>query len=39
MVADKVENLREGATLAAKAIDGGGAKRVLEKLIAVSNSQ
>lgn len=38
MVADKAENLREGALLAAKAIDGGAAKRVLEKLIAVSNS-
>jgi len=31
--------LREGAMLAAKAIDEGAAKRVLEKLIAVSNSQ
>jgi anthranilate phosphoribosyltransferase len=39
MVADKVETLREGATLAAKAIDDGAAKRVLEKLIAVSHSQ
>jgi len=38
MVADKVENLREGAMLAAKAIDEGAAKRVLEKLIAVSNT-
>jgi len=38
MVADKVENLREGALLAAKAIDDGAAKRVLEKLIAVSNT-
>jgi anthranilate phosphoribosyltransferase len=38
MVADKAQNLREGAELAAKAIDGGAAKRVLEKLIAVSNS-
>jgi anthranilate phosphoribosyltransferase len=39
MVADKAENLRQGAILAAKAIDEGAAKRVLEKLIAVSNSQ
>jgi anthranilate phosphoribosyltransferase len=38
IVADKAENLREGARLAAEAIDGGAAKRVLEKLIAVSNS-
>jgi anthranilate phosphoribosyltransferase len=38
MVADKAQNLREGALLAAKAIDEGAAKRVLEKLIAVSNS-
>ena len=38
MVADKAQNLREGAELAAKAIDEGTAKRVLEKLIAVSNS-
>jgi anthranilate phosphoribosyltransferase len=39
MVADKAESLREGALLAAKAIDEGAAKRVLENLIAVSNSQ
>jgi anthranilate phosphoribosyltransferase len=39
MVADKAENLREGALRAAKAIDEGAAKRVLENLIAVSNSQ
>jgi anthranilate phosphoribosyltransferase len=38
MVADKVANLREGTLLAAQAIDDGAAKRVLEKLIAVSNS-
>ena len=39
IVADKAENLRQGALLAAKAIDEGAAKRVLEKLIAVSKSQ
>jgi len=39
IVADKAENLRQGALLAAKAIDEGAAKRVLEKLIVVSNSQ
>jgi anthranilate phosphoribosyltransferase len=39
VVADKAKNLREGALLAAKAIDEGAAKRVLENLIAVSNSQ
>ena len=38
MVVDKVANLREGALLAAQAIDDGAAKRVLEKLIAVSNA-
>jgi len=38
IVADKAKDLREGALLAAKAIDGGAAKRVLEKLIAVSNA-
>ncbi len=38
VIADKAENLRQGALLAAKAIDEGAAKRVMEKLIAVSNS-
>jgi len=38
MVADKAESLREGARLAAQAIDDGAAKRVLEKLVAVSNA-
>ncbi|MGA7673966.1 MAG: anthranilate phosphoribosyltransferase [Rhizomicrobium sp.] len=38
IVADKAENLREGALFAAKAIDEGAAKRVLQKLITVSNS-
>jgi anthranilate phosphoribosyltransferase len=37
IVADKAGNLREGAQIAARAIDSGAAKRVLEKLIAVSN--
>ena len=39
VVADKVKDLPEGASLAAKAIDDGAAKRVLEKLIEVSNRQ
>jgi anthranilate phosphoribosyltransferase len=38
VVADKAKDLREGALLAAKAIDDGAAKRVLEKLVAVSNT-
>jgi anthranilate phosphoribosyltransferase len=38
VVADKAKDLREGALLAAKAIDDGAAKRVLEKLVAVSNA-
>jgi anthranilate phosphoribosyltransferase len=38
VIADKAGDLRQGALLAAKAIDKGAAKRVLEKLIAVSNS-
>jgi anthranilate phosphoribosyltransferase len=37
IVADKAHDLREGVDLAAKAIDSGAAKRVLEKLVAVSN--
>lgn len=37
IVADKAHDLREGVDLAAKAIDSGAARRVLEKLIAVSN--
>lgn len=39
IVADKAENLREGAGLAAKAIDDGAAKRLLESVILVSNRQ
>jgi len=38
IVADKVADLREGAALAANAIDSGAAKRTLEKLVAVSNA-
>jgi anthranilate phosphoribosyltransferase len=38
IVADKAKDLREGAALAAKAIDSGAAKAKLEKLIAVSQS-
>jgi anthranilate phosphoribosyltransferase len=39
IVAGKTTELGEGASLAAEAVDGGAAKRALEKLIAVSNSQ
>lgn len=38
IVADKVETLREGAALAAQAIDSGQARETLEKLVAVSNA-
>ena len=37
IVSDKAGDLREGADIAAQAIDSGGAKRTLEKLITVSN--
>lgn len=37
IVGDKAHSLREGVDMAARAIDSGAAKRVLEKLIAVSN--
>lgn len=37
IVADKVASLRDGAAMAAKAIDSGAAKAVLQKLVAVSN--
>lgn len=37
IVADKAHDLREGADIAAKAIDSGAAKAVLAKLVAVSN--
>jgi len=37
-IADKCENLRDGAQLAAAAIDNGGATLALEKLVAVSHS-
>jgi len=38
LIADKCENLRDGAGLAAAAIDNGGALQALEKLVAVSRS-
>jgi anthranilate phosphoribosyltransferase len=38
IVADKAKDLRAGADMAAKAIDSGAAKRVLENLVTVSNS-
>ncbi len=37
-IADECENLRDGAQLAAAAIDNGGATGALEKLVAVSRS-
>ncbi|HUO99557.1 MAG TPA: anthranilate phosphoribosyltransferase [Rhizomicrobium sp.] len=37
IVADKAHDLREGVDLSAKAIDSGAARRVLEKLIALSH--
>ncbi len=37
IVADKARDLREGVDMAAKAIDSGAARRVLEKLIVVSH--
>jgi anthranilate phosphoribosyltransferase len=38
IVADKAKTLRDGAVLAAEAIDSGAAKAVLAKLVAVSNA-
>lgn len=38
IVADKTASLRDGAALAAKAIDSGAATQILDKLIAVSNA-
>ncbi|HEY1710673.1 MAG TPA: anthranilate phosphoribosyltransferase [Rhizomicrobium sp.] len=38
VVAGKVEGLRAGVALAAEALDGGGARMVLAKLIACSNA-
>ena len=38
MVADKAENLLEGAEIAANAIDSGAAKKALGRLVAISNS-
>jgi anthranilate phosphoribosyltransferase len=37
MVADKVENLRDGVAMAAQAIDSGAAKATLEKLANMTN--
>ena len=37
IVADKAKTLKDGATLAAKAIDDGNAKAILEKLVAITN--
>ena len=38
MVADKVATLRDGAALAAKAIDSGAARDTLARLVAITNS-
>jgi anthranilate phosphoribosyltransferase len=38
IVADKVSNLKEGVGMAAHAIDSGGARKVLNDLIAITNS-
>ncbi len=37
IVAGRVTNLKDGAAMAAKAIDSGAAKAALARLIAVSN--
>ena len=39
VVAGKAENLRRGAALAAVALDGGAAKAVLARLVAISNAE
>lgn len=39
IVADKVQTLKDGAEMAAAAIDNGAAKQTLAKLVAVSNGQ
>ena len=39
IVADKVDNLKDGAQAAAAAIDGGKAKSTLARLVAVSNGR
>jgi anthranilate phosphoribosyltransferase len=39
LVAERVETLREGVALAAKAIDAGAARRALEVLVEVTNSR
>ena len=38
IVADKAADIKEGAAMAAEAIDAGKAKTVLEKLVAITNS-
>ncbi len=38
IVADKVGSLRDGAALAAKAIDSGAARATLDRLVAITNS-
>jgi anthranilate phosphoribosyltransferase len=38
LVAGKAENIKGGADLARTAIDGGGARAVLDRLIAMTNS-
>jgi anthranilate phosphoribosyltransferase len=38
LVAGKAENIRDAADLARTAIDGGGARAVLDRLIKMTNS-
>jgi anthranilate phosphoribosyltransferase len=37
VVAGRAEDLRHGADIAAQAIDSGGARQVLDKLVAATN--
>ena len=39
IVAGKAQNLKEGAALAANAIDSGAARATLAKLVAISNEK
>jgi len=39
VVADKADNLKAGAAMAAEAVDSGGARKVLEGLVAITNGR
>ena len=39
MVADKVDNLKDGVAMAAESIDSGNARKCLDRLVSVSNSE